>query len=78
MAIGFTTQPDWQGIQVEATFDKMTRVGGFAVYIAHEHPRELGRDPIIHVPVSALPKGKHPTSILVSISATDGTPWQDH
>ena len=78
MAIGFTTQPDWRGIQVEATFDKMSGSRGFAIYKAHEHPNEELIDPIIYVPVSALPEGKHPTSILVNISATDGTPWQDH
>ncbi len=78
MAIGFTMQPDWRGIQVEATFDRMTRAGGFAVYMAHDHPNDSLIDPIIHVPVSALPEGRHPTSILVSISATDGTPWEDH
>ena len=76
MPIGFITQPEWRGIQVEAIFDRKTP--GFVVYKAHDHPNGELIDPIIYVPVSALPDGKHPTSILVSISATDGTPWQDH
>ena len=78
MPIGFTTQPEMEGFQLEATFEKMSGGRGFAVYKAHYQVNERLIDPIIYVPVSALPKGKHPKRIHVSISATDGTPWQDH
>jgi hypothetical protein len=78
MPIGFITQPEWRGIQVEATFDKMSGSRGFAIYKAHEHGSEELKDPIIYVPVSDLPRGKHPTRILVSISAPEDSTWGDH
>jgi hypothetical protein len=56
----------------------VTSTPGFVVYKAHDHPNEELIDPIIYVPVSALPKGRHPTRILVNISAPEGTPWEDH
>ena len=78
MPIGFNTQPEMQGFQVEATFENMSGGGGFAVYKGHDHVDERLLGPIIYVPVSALPTRMHPTRILISISAAENATWENH